>query len=100
MIYALLILAFISTIFLVVSVIFILKCLQLQEKLETLADDVEESLDLIDKSYKSMSNVLNNDYVAVDDPIIKSFIEDIKTVHNMLLKIANKLIQFDKTDEQ
>jgi phosphate uptake regulator len=79
----------------VANIVLITKCLFLQNKLEELSEDVEESLDILDKSYFNIANILNEGFVASDDPIVKKVLNNIKSGHDAILLVANKLIQFD-----
>lgn len=92
MIYVISILLVLSFVF---NVVVIRKCLKLQNKLEELSEDIEESLDVLDASYFKISRVLSESFVASDDPIVKQVLNDIKVGHDSLLFVANKLIQFD-----
>ena len=82
------------------NVVFVYKCLSLNDKIEELTIDIEESLEIIDKSYASIANALKNMYVTDDDPMIRKLIQDIKNVHDVLLLIANKIVQFESSDDE
>ena len=92
MIYVICVLFVLSLMF---NIVVIRKCLNLQNKLEELSEDLEESLDVLDESYFRISRVLSESFVASDDPIVKQVLSDIKSGHDALLLVANKLIQFD-----
>ena len=97
MIYVISILFILSIVF---NVVLITKCLKLQNKLEELSEDLEESLDILDESYFRISRVLSESFVASDDPIVKQVLSDIKNGHDALLLVANKLIQFDVEENE
>lgn len=95
-----LLLSFISFISVIFNIVFVYKCLILQDKLEEVSTDLEESLDIIDSSYSRISKLLKQSYVTDDDPFIKLILEEIKTAHDALLVVANKVVQFQDENEE
>lgn len=59
-------------------------------------DAIEESLDVIDERYKSISRVLEIP-VFYDSPQIRQVVNDIKVTRDTLLLIANKFASIDET---
>lgn len=66
---------------------------ELTKLLYELEEQVEESLDILDKSYKEISKVLTIP-VFYDDPVVKQTIASIKNANQSILMIANKIISF------
>lgn len=64
-----------------------------------LEDNIEESLDILDKRHKRIYDILQVP-VAGDDPMIRSVISEIKAAREDLLLVANKLISFTLTRER
>lgn len=58
-----------------------------------LEDQVEESLDILDSSYKSIGKVLETP-VFYDDPVVKQTLASLKAAHNAILLVANKITTF------
>jgi CHASE3 domain sensor protein len=72
--------------------------LQYSEKLEELGDQIDESLDIIDKCYKRISTTAETPVLS-DEPIVQQLISDIKLTRDAILLVANKIVIFDSTDE-
>lgn len=53
-------------------------------------DAIEDSLDILDERYKSMSEILEKP-VFFDSVEVRQVIDDIKASHNAILRVANKL---------
>lgn len=68
------------------------KCLSLLEKMDEISAQVEESLDIIDESYKNVSKHLNSP-VLFDDPVVITMINDVKSARSAMLLIANKVTE-------
>jgi len=60
------------------------------ETLDSLAIQIEESLDIIDESYSNISKHLKSP-IMFDDPVIVSMVNDVKKTRQSLLLIANKI---------
>lgn len=88
MIYAILILTNLLTL---AGLVFAAKrSLDLVEKLDEVTVQVEESLDIIDEAYASVSKHLESP-VMFDDPVVKAMIDDVKSARNAMLLVANKI---------
>lgn len=97
MIYVMLIVTNIIT--LAVCVITIKRLLVLVEKIDEINVQVEESLDIIDASYISVSKHLESP-VLFDDPVVITMIRDIKQSRDAMLLIANKVTEpFQNNDD-
>jgi len=55
-----------------------------------IGEQIEESLDLIDKSYHEIGRVLTFP-IFHDDPVVRQTVGAIKRAHNALLLVANKI---------
>jgi hypothetical protein len=62
-------------------------------------DAIEESLDIIDERYKSISSVLEIP-IFYDSPQIRQVVNDIKVTRDTLLLIANKFASIDQESYQ
>lgn len=62
-------------------------------------DNINESLDMLDKSYQSLSKISNTP-VLFDDPQIKQAINALKTAKNAILIVANKMTSNVKQDSE
>jgi hypothetical protein len=60
-------------------------------------DAIEESLDIIDERYRSISSVLEIP-IFYDSPQIRQVVNDIKITRDTLLLIANKFASIDVKD--
>jgi len=90
MFYAILILTNIMTLMgLIVS---LRKSLSLVEKLDEVTSQVEESLDMLNEAYSSISRHLESP-VLFDDPVVVAMINDAKYAKESMLLVANKLIE-------
>lgn len=58
-------------------------------------DSIEESLDIIDERYRSISSVLEIP-IFYDSPQIRQVVNDIKITRDTLLLIANKFASIDE----
>lgn len=66
------------------------KHLSLLEKFDTIVEQIEESLDVIDSSYGRMANLLETP-VLLDDPIVVELLQSAKNAKDSLLVAANKI---------
>lgn len=64
--------------------------LKLARIIMSFEDQVEESLDILDKAYSDISYATSMD-VFSDEPIIKNAITAVKDARNAVLMVANKL---------
>lgn len=78
-------------IFLLVSVYYNIKFALILIKME---DAIEESLDVLDERYASISKVLEIP-LFFDSPQIRQVINDIKHTRNSILKVANIISDVD-----
>lgn len=63
-----------------------------------MGDQVEQSLDIIDECYRRVSIVAETP-VASDDPMVQQLISDIKYTKQAILLVANKIVTFDKVED-
>ena len=66
------------------------KNLVLNEKLENITEQIEESLDILDENYARIHRKTKIEILS-DEPIIKELIFDINTSKDAILLIANKI---------
>ena len=96
MIYAILIITNILT--LTACVLAVQRSLVLIEKIDEINVQVEESLDIIDTSYASVSKHLESP-VLFDDPVGVAMIRDVKQARDAMLLVANKVTEPFQDDE-
>lgn len=96
MIYAILIIT--NILMLVVCVLAVQRSLVLIEKIDEINIQVEESLDIIDASYASVSKHLESP-VLFDDPVVIAMIRDVKQAKDAMLLVANKVTEPFQNDE-
>ena len=96
MIYAILIITNILT--LTACVLAVQRSLVLIEKIDEINVQVEESLDIIDTSYASVSKHLESP-VLFDDPVVVAMIRDVKHARDAMLLVANKVTEPFQNDE-
>ena len=77
---------------LIVSLYYVVKFSLIILKIE---DAIEESLDIIDERYRSISSVLEIP-IFYDSPQIRQVVNDIKVTRDTLLLIANKFASIDQ----
>ena len=90
MIYSILIITNILSLF--GAIFFGRKSLLLVEKMDEISEQVEQSLDIIDEAYSSMSRHLKSP-VLFDDPIVTAMVRDSKKARDSMLLIANKVTE-------
>lgn len=73
--------------------------LELDDKFDELGDQVEQSLDIIDDCYQRIAKVAETP-VATDDPLVQQLVADIKYTKAALLLVANKVVTFDRDDDE
>lgn len=73
--------------------------LELDARFEEMGDQVEESLDILDGCYKRISVVAETP-VASDDPVVQQLIQDVKYTKHAILLIANKVVTFDRGEDE
>ncbi len=61
-------------------------------------DAIEESLDVIDEKYKSMSGILERP-LFYDSPEIRKIVDDIRDTRSAILYIANTLSSIDVSED-
>lgn len=88
---ALLIIGILSTL-LAISIYYVIKFSLIILRIE---DAIEESLDIIDERYRSISKILEIP-LFFDSPQIRQVINDIKVTRDTLLLIANKFASIDE----
>ena len=62
-------------------------------------DAIEESLDVLDERYKSMSEILEIP-LFYDSPQIRQVVDDIRITRNSVLKIAQSFASIDEAVEE
>jgi hypothetical protein len=75
------------------------RAFQLSDKLEELGEQVEESLDLLDGCYRTISGVSQTPVLS-DEPTVRLFVENVKLCRDAVQLVANKLVSFDKEDDE
>lgn len=71
--------------------------LRLRDKLEEIIYQIDESLDILDACYKRVAQKAKME-VFSDDPTVRSFINDIKRTRDVILVVANLLVEPVKDD--
>jgi hypothetical protein len=66
-----------------------LKC---YEKLESIGEQIEKSLDVLDTCYQRAATRANLE-VFSDDPIVRELVEDIKITKDAILLVANLIVE-------
>ena len=61
-------------------------------------DSIEQSLDILDERYESMSKILEIP-IFFDSVEVRQVVDDIRVSRDSILKIANSLVSVDKKDE-
>lgn len=80
------------------NVVTLRKNLELSDQRETLVDQIEESLDLLDECYDRLAR--NADIpVLSDEPVIREVVMDIKRARNTVLAIAAKVVTYGKNKD-
>ena len=87
------VLAFVCVLLLAALLFTGLMVMRLSKFIFELEDDIEDSLDLLDKRHKRIYDVLQIP-VASDDPMIRTVIGEIKGAREDILVVANKLVSF------
>ena len=82
----------ILSILLLISLFYVIKFSLIIFKIE---DAIEESLDIIDERYRSMSKILEIP-LFFDSPQIRQVVNDIKVTRDTLLLVANKFASIDE----
>jgi hypothetical protein len=62
------------------------------EKLDEVSNQIEESLDVIDDSYRRISRHLKSP-VLFDDPVVIEMVKDVKNAKEAMLIVANKIAE-------
>lgn len=65
----------------------------------TLENQVEESLDMLDSSYRVIAAVLDTP-VASDEPFIKQVLSSVQNARQAVLLVASKIAIFSDEDEK
>jgi hypothetical protein len=73
------------------------KNLEQREQLDELADQIEESLDILDKKYKELARIAAMDVMS-NEPIVREFVMHVKDTCDAVLLVANMLV-VTMTDE-
>lgn len=68
------------------------RSLTLVEKMDDISVQVEESLDIINDAYSSVSRHLESP-VLFDDPVVVAMINDVKNARDAMLLVANKVVE-------
>lgn len=70
-----------------------------EEQLANIEKQVDESLDIIDTSYREIGKVLDTP-VFYDDPVVKQTLTSIKKAHSGLLLIAHKISEISGSKKE
>ena len=68
------------------------KNLELLSQIDDISDQIEESLDIIDASYKRISEKASLEVMS-DEPVIRELVADMKASKDALILVANKIVQ-------
>lgn len=72
--------------------------LELSDRFDEMGDQVEESLDILNDCYQRIAKVAEMP-VTSDDPVIQQLLSDIKHTKHAILLVANKVVTFDRAEE-
>jgi hypothetical protein len=89
------VIAAIETFALAVSLYYLYKFGRIILKIE---DSLEESLDLLDERYRSISKILEIP-LFYDSPEIKKVVEDVSACREVILKVANSIAKVEEYNE-
>jgi len=95
MIWVISIYAFAVTVLLAVSIYYNIKFGRTLIRME---DALEESLDVLDERYKSVSDVLKID-LFYDSPQIRQVVSDIKKCQDSILYVANEIGRLEEIED-
>lgn len=73
--------------------------LELEDRFEEQGEQVDESLDILNDCYQRIAKVAEMP-VTSDDPIIQQLLADIKIAKQAILLIANKVVTFDRDEDE
>lgn len=66
--------------------------LDLIDKLQDVNDRIEESLDVLDRSYARLSKLLETP-VLFDDPVVVEMVDSAKSARDAILVVANNIVE-------
>ncbi len=95
MIWFFLVLIIIETLILIPSLIFTYRSAMMILRIQ---DAIEESLDVLDKRYESVSKILKIP-IFYDSPEIKKAVEDVRKSRDAILYVANQLTSIQEEEE-
>ena len=75
------------------------KNLQLSDQREDLADQIEESLDMLDNCYSRLAHHAEIPVLS-DEPIIQDVVRDIKLARNTVLAVASKVATYGSDEKE
>lgn len=84
------ILIFTNVLSIIALIVIIKRTLFALEKIDEISTQVEESLDIIDDSYKNVSKHLKSP-VLFDDPVVVEMVKNVKNAREAMLLVANKI---------
>lgn len=99
MLYVLALLVFLVVVLALCLVVFVNRTIQLVNKIDELGEQVNESLDVLDASHRSIAKILEIP-VASDDPTVKQLLNDIRDAKHAVLLVANRLVTFDDDEDE
>ena len=71
--------------------------LVLSDQRENLADQIEESLDVLDTCYSRVSHHAEVPVLS-DEPIVQDVVRDIRLARNAILAVASKVVTYGSPD--
>lgn len=95
MIWFLLVVIIIETLILIASLVFTYRSAMMILRVQ---DAIEESLDVLDKRYESVSKILKIP-IFYDSPEIKKAVEDVRKSRDAILYVANQLTSIQEEEE-
>lgn len=85
------------------SVALNVKCIQvtleLREKHEELVDQIELSLDILDRCYNNIAKAVKTPVLS-DDPVVRDLLIDMRRAKDAVLMVANRIVSFDQPNEE
>ena len=89
-------LAVVLTVLLGISVYLMIK---LGQRVLELEEQVEQSLDVLDASYRSINSILEIPVMS-DEPFVRRVLSDIENAQEALLLVANKISVFNPEEDE
>lgn len=74
------------------------KCIMLNDKIESLGESVDESLDILDACYNDVSTAVSTPVMS-DEPVVRNVIAAMRRARESIHVVATKLVEFDESTD-